>query len=360
MSEGIDSSWARPGGAAVAAAGKKFIMRYVYPDGEGGKGLDADEVADYRANGLLIGLVYESSALRSLGGHAAGVADAQVVVGQLAALGMTGTPVHFGVDFDVTNQEQTINEYIGGAASVLGYDSTGVYGEYSVIEACTGVVCRYGWQTYAWSAGQVSSKANVYQYLNGQSLNGSSVDFCRNLTAEFGAFGGTAPASAGAGVRLMVNATSLSIAQIQHLLNAAGASLVEDGINGPLTAAAAGAFQSSHGLVADEVIGPLTLAALQGTTAAPVSSPAPNGIAVDGSWGSQTTRALQTSLGVAVDGILGPQTYRALQNRIGAVVDGIWGPNSSMALQRYLGVAVDGIVGPNTVKALQSRLNSGL
>ena len=36
--EGIDFSWARPGGPAINAAGKKFVMRYVYPDGPTVKG----------------------------------------------------------------------------------------------------------------------------------------------------------------------------------------------------------------------------------------------------------------------------------------------------------------------------------
>ena len=48
--EGIDYSWARPGGAAIAAAGKKFAVRYLYPDGQGGKGLDASELQDLHAS----------------------------------------------------------------------------------------------------------------------------------------------------------------------------------------------------------------------------------------------------------------------------------------------------------------------
>jgi peptidoglycan hydrolase-like protein with peptidoglycan-binding domain len=363
MSEGIDFSWARPGGAAIKAAGKEFVMRYLYPDGQGGKGLDADEVADYRANGLLIGVVYESSATRALSGFAAGVADANTAAGQLGALGMAGTPVYFGVDFDVTDQQAAVNDYINGAASVLTFAGTGVYGEFSVVEACVGTSCAYGWQTYAWSGRAVSSKAAVYQYLNGQTLNGGGVDYCRNLKDDFGAFGGTAPASSG----LMQNRTSLSIAEIQHLLNAAGASLAEDGTNGPLTTAALGAFQSSHGLTADLIVGPLTLAALQGgATPTPTSAPASAALlSVDGSWGTLTTTAEQVALGVNADGIRGPVTISAEQTRTGAGVDGIDGPDTRAHLQEHLAAlgyyhgAIDSIVGPATVTALQQALNAG-
>lgn len=192
MSEGVDFSWARPGGAAIAAAGKKFVMRYLYPDGQGSKGLDLSEVTDYRAHGLQIGVVFETSATRTLSGFAAGVADAHTSAAQLASLGMTGTAVYFGVDFDATaSQYSVIGSYLDGAATVLGKDRTGLYAGFGPIDALVGVRCKYGWQTYGWSARRVSAKAHVYQYLNGQTLNGGSVDLCRTLQDDFGAFGGT-------------------------------------------------------------------------------------------------------------------------------------------------------------------------
>lgn len=195
MSEGVDFSWSRPGGAAIKAAGKTFVMRYLYPDGQGGKGLDASEVADYRAHGLAIGVVFESSGNRALSGFAGGAADAQACVSELSRLGLAGTPVYFAVDFAASAaQIVAINAYLNGGASVLGKIRTGVYGSFAVVEGCVGVSCDYGWQTYAWSAGRISSKANVYQYKNGQTLNGGSVDLCRSLKADFGAFGATSTA----------------------------------------------------------------------------------------------------------------------------------------------------------------------
>lgn len=367
MSEGIDYSWARPGAAAIKNAGKSFIMRYLYPDGQGGKGLDLSEVQDARANGLLIGVVYESSSNRALAGFAAGAADAHVAVGQLSALGMSGMVVYFGVDFDVTSQINAVKDYLSGAASVLGQNRTGVYGEYDVIEACVGVVCDYGWQTYAWSRGLVSAKTNVYQYLNGQTLNGGGVDLCRNLKDDFGAFGGTVGASTSAstgGAALAVNSTSLSWIDIQKLLNTFSYNLVEDNILGPNTTAAVGAFQKSHGLTEDFNVGPLTLAALQNgpghnAPAPTAAAPAVGLLSVDGSFGPLTIKAMQNALRVAADGIIGYNTIKALQARCGATQDGVMGDQTRKAVQAHVGVTQDGNWGPITVKAIQTRLNAG-
>ncbi|MFJ5304918.1 peptidoglycan-binding protein [Streptomyces sp. NPDC088350] len=61
------------------------------------------------------------------------------------------------------------------------------------------------------------------------------------------------------------------VAALQEALNANGANLVVDGIDGPLTAKATRAFQTSHGLAVDGIAGPDTKAAL--TTDASVPTP---------------------------------------------------------------------------------------
>ena len=108
------------------------------------------------------------------------------------------------------------------------------------------------------------------------------------------------------------------------------------------------------------------------------------GLAVDGEWGKNTTKALQRYLGTPVDGIVSGQrvAYRkvwpsclasswqfvwagksqmiqALQRLIGVTADGVAGPNTCKALQKRLGVSVDGVFGPKSVKALQTALNKG-
>ena len=110
--------------------------------------------------------------------------------------------------------------------------------------------------------------------------------------------------------------------------------------------------------------------------------------AVDGFWGTATTRCVQAALGTAQDGTvsdqyaaykssnpglmaaswewhaktsLGSDMVRALQRKVGATVDGIAGPNTIKSLQAHLGTPQDGTVSsPSTaVKELQRRLDDG-
>lgn len=76
----------------------------------------------------------------------------------------------------------------------------------------------------------------------------------------------------------------------------------------------------------DGKFGPQTIRRLQSVT----------GAKVDGEFGPDSKRKLQTWLGVKVDGIIGPRTIRALQARVGARQDGVWGPATTRALQTYL------------------------
>lgn len=117
------------------------------------------------------------------------------------------------------------------------------------------------------------------------------------------------------------------------------------------------------------------------------SSSSSSGIDVDGYWGKDTTRALQSYLGTPVDGIVSDQNIawrrqnpglipsswqwvsrpsygstmvKALQRKIGASADGFIGPNTITKLQKYLGTYADGRIDypSNCVKALQRALNN--
>ena len=120
--EGLDYSWARPGGATIKAAGKHFAVRYLYPDGQGGKGLDASELGDLVANGVEVPVVYESWAARAKDGRAAGQSDAKVAQAELIRLGLpSGMPIYFAVDYDAPEGDQgIIDEYLRGCADVYG------------------------------------------------------------------------------------------------------------------------------------------------------------------------------------------------------------------------------------------------
>ncbi|MEY8436532.1 N-acetylmuramoyl-L-alanine amidase [Atopobiaceae bacterium 24-176] len=129
--------------------------------------------------------------------------------------------------------------------------------------------------------------------------------------------------------------------------------------------------------------------AARGASSAPApapSTPAPSTssgkLAVDGYWGTATTKKLQQTLNTVADGEVwgqysgnrrylpnctsgwkwnanpsGSAVIRALQARIGVTADGIVGVNTVKAIQRRYSVGQDGVCGPKTVRALQTALN---
>jgi len=186
--EGVDYSYSRPGGAALAAAHKHFVMRYIAHSAAAAN-LTKAELDDLFAHGLSVGLVCERGAQRTLLGSAAGQVDATQALAAANALGFPDSrPIYFAVDFNATtSQQDAIDSYLRGAAHVLGTERVGVYGSVYVLNRClSNGTARWGWQTYAWSDGLVSPKAHLIQYRNGQSVGGGSVDLDRSLQADFG------------------------------------------------------------------------------------------------------------------------------------------------------------------------------
>jgi hypothetical protein len=190
MRQGVDFSWARPGGAAIRAAGFEFVVRYCPYPGDQGKGLTREEIADYRANGLAIAMVFESTAGRaaSTNGYANGAEDAQQCEESVAALRFPShLPIYFAVDFDAQpSQLPAIDDYLQGAASVLGLGRVGVYGSYRVVAHCHAAgTAAWFWQALAWSGGRLFPERHIYQSLNGQEINGGAVDY-NEAADEFG------------------------------------------------------------------------------------------------------------------------------------------------------------------------------
>jgi peptidoglycan hydrolase-like protein with peptidoglycan-binding domain len=111
---------------------------------------------------------------------------------------------------------------------------------------------------------------------------------------------------------------------VQHLLNAAGASLEADGIYGPLTGQATRAFQQSlRALYIGTVVGQLDWPALiqtvgEGSTGDVVRAVQVllGGLTVDGVFGPQTRQSVEFAqsfqLATPVDGVVGPQTWHAM------------------------------------------------
>jgi len=175
LSFGIDHSSTPPDPAKLVAAGVHFVCRYLSTPGNP-KNLTLAEAAALKLHQIDVVLVFETVAKEALKGRAAGVADAKSARQQATVCGLPDAPIYFAVDFDETPQEASVvHDYVAGAASVLGYDKTGGYGGYWVVKRLLDAkVCKYAWQTYAWSGGQWDVRAQLRQYLNGQKLAGIS------------------------------------------------------------------------------------------------------------------------------------------------------------------------------------------
>lgn len=360
MAFGVDFSWARPSVASLKRAGVTFVGRYL--NQPGGKGLTKAEYQSYVSAGIAVYTIYEETGRELLGGTSAGERVARSARAALRALGLGDRPVFFAVDFAAgKDQLADIADALDGAASVLGRNNIGVYGSADVIDALVPVHAAWGFQTYAWSHGRVSKRANIYQYRNGQTIGGGSVDFNHSLTPDFGALS-TLPISAVSDGGY--NLSSHSVVEIQAVVG-----VTQDGIYGPLTAAAVRTWQKAHGLIADGIVGPQTEAKMfpapKPVKAAKPAKTAPADVVVhphlkvDGDWGPETTKALQRYLDVTADGQIGPVTIKALQRLIHVKADGILGPVTRKALQRRLHIDQDGIWGRDTTRALQRALNAG-
>lgn len=188
MTEGVDYSFGRPSPAALKAAGKLFAIRYIPYFGDGGKGVTEAEIAALHKEGLSVAFVFESYAGRILEGRLSGEQDASHSAAVLTLLGAPpGQPVYFACDIDVRSvgEFDQVADYMDGAKYILGRKRVGIYGSYSVMRYFSTTI-EYLWQTYAWSGGLVYENLDLYQYKNGQTIDGALVDFNLAYTENFG------------------------------------------------------------------------------------------------------------------------------------------------------------------------------
>ncbi|MBO1766985.1 transglycosylase family protein [Allobranchiibius sp. GilTou38] len=83
-------------------------------------------------------------------------------------------------------------------------------------------------------------------------------------------------------------------------------------------------------------------------------------LAVDGSFGPLTIRAVQQWVGVSQTGTMSYSTRTALQRKVGTTPDGDIGPKTVAALQTKIGISRDGAsyMNTRTVRGLQTFLNA--
>lgn len=140
--------------AALKAAGCSVVMRYITPQtAPWPKSMRTAEARELLAAGFPIGVNYETTANRMLGGAAAGHPDALASLANLAALGApAGLKVWFSADWDTQpGQVSLVLDYLHAAADVLGGKQyVGLYGGYRDVAAAADAGFAI-WQTVAWS-----------------------------------------------------------------------------------------------------------------------------------------------------------------------------------------------------------------
>ena len=183
MNKVADLSFARLGGAALKAHGFEGVMRYFSPCIN--KNLSAAELRDYHNNGLAVGAVWESYEDRALGGQKAGLQDATEALRQADSLGFTGA-IYFAVDFDAQESQQpAIHAYFQGVANAIDKGRIGAYGGYSVVKRLfDDNMITFGWQTVAWSGGQIDPRIHLFQ--EGTQDFGNKVDNNQVKQANYG------------------------------------------------------------------------------------------------------------------------------------------------------------------------------
>jgi hypothetical protein len=161
----IDFAWTKPAPAAVKAAGYAGVIGYCSPDLS--KNLTQAEAAAYQAQGLDVLLVWESTGTDPANGAGAGAADAAAAEAQTSWYPTDHAhPIFYATDFGPTTaQMSAVLAYYEGVAGAPRAHGFGPYGDELVVNTVS--AARIGavafWQTVAWSGGQISSIANLYQ-----------------------------------------------------------------------------------------------------------------------------------------------------------------------------------------------------
>ncbi len=164
--------------AGIKAQGAVFVCRYLSNDPW--KNLTPSEAHELVAAKIGLVTVWEDGGSDALAGAAVGKSHAEQHVAMAHACGKgTGGFFFFAVDFDTAGSPARTDAYFDGVASVIPKAMCGPYGGLEVVKHQLDRGFGAAWQTYAWSHGAVDQRAQLYQH-----LNGSSVDFYRSKDGQ--------------------------------------------------------------------------------------------------------------------------------------------------------------------------------
>lgn len=168
-------------------AGHAFAIRYAVPS-IAGKMVTRGEIALAHDAGIDICLVYEVNGTSWEGGQRNGAIDGHQARLALESLGAPETVAcYHAVDSQVSEgQINTCMEWLRAVRDNMVPFRTGVYGQYSVIEAAYTLDSSiYRWQTQAWSSARVSQHVDILQ-LGSQSFDGINIDLDVAYTNRIG------------------------------------------------------------------------------------------------------------------------------------------------------------------------------
>lgn len=159
------------------ADGVSFVVRYL--DESSWKRMTAGEAKIISNAGVRLGSVFERKGDRASVVGSQGAADGQSALRSAKAVGQPeGSTIYFAVDYEAGPADMdNIEAYLRAADQVTPGYHIGVYGSYYVIEAMFNRgVCKYFWQTIAWSRGNRSTHANIFQLDIDKPVHGIGID----------------------------------------------------------------------------------------------------------------------------------------------------------------------------------------
>ena len=144
--------------------GYDFGIRYLVPPSYS-KAVTRQEIDHMLAAGLLIGLVWETTANRAVAGAAAGLSDGKMAKALAESMGVPNSVIYFAVDYNAgQNDYDKIASYMLAAECAVRPYKLGVYGSFYVVEELhrRGIGAAY-WQCVGWSGGKWSEHSAIQQ-----------------------------------------------------------------------------------------------------------------------------------------------------------------------------------------------------
>lgn len=196
----IDSAH-RISASQLKAAGVTAVGRYIGWDGtpgyqNTGKNIIKAEADELIAAGIDIFLVFEYNANAPAHGAAQGRADGLLAKSQMEGLGAPANVCcYFAVDFDIPDYAPgdpedpahdlaklgPVGQYFAAIKALTFPFPVGVYGGYWACKRLFNVgLVHYGWQTVAWSGGNVDSRVSLLQETTLGPLPGTDVNIREN------------------------------------------------------------------------------------------------------------------------------------------------------------------------------------